>query len=117
MGRLIVDENKCKRDGICASEYPHGAPLLFSRQGNPRASRGAPVSLSDDGRVPKDEILPAAPAKNTQNHLELIAGSFFRQDQSDNAALYKEILAPPYACRPFNRRSSGVSLWREARVY
>ena len=22
MGRLIVDENKCKRDGICASECP-----------------------------------------------------------------------------------------------
>jgi hypothetical protein len=48
--------------------FPKPTELDFLEKSPIRAPRGAPASLSDDGRVPQDEILPAAPAEKTQNH-------------------------------------------------
>jgi ferredoxin len=85
MQLLIIDQEKCKKDGICAGECPMAIIKLKDGKGFPEVVSGgedicnncghcvAFCPLSHDGRLSKAEVYPPARAQGAQNYLEVTA--------------------------------------------
>ncbi|MHB1419129.1 MAG: nitroreductase family protein [Bacillota bacterium] len=84
MSLITIDENKCKRDGICAAECPTNAIYLKEKDTVPRVSRKAQEFCVDCGHCvtlcPNDAITLAT--MQTEDCIPILPGALPSKEQA-----------------------------------